>query len=145
MFRSLIGSLVNPNVALSEPDRVVERLANPLQRWLPSKKTKDTVRESVDCLTQLYVYLGNANAHKILASVFGGLKHSASELSQMAFSCAYFLTQGLPCGIIADATIRERARTTILDVLNATDRAALEILTSRRAVDSSERENLQDS
>ena len=144
VFRSLIGSLVNPNVALSEPDRVVERLANPLQRWLPSKKTKDTVRESVDCLTQLYVYLGNANAHKILASYLGDPKHSASELSQMAFSCAYFLTQGLPSGTIADATIRERARTTILDVLNATDRAALEILTSLRAVDSSERENLQE-
>ena len=125
VFRSLIGSLVSPNVALSEPDRVVERLANPLQRWLPSKKTKDIVRESVDCLTQLYVYLDNSNAHKILVSYLDDPRHSASELNQMAFSCAYFLTQGLPGGTSADAIIRERARATILDVLSATDRANL--------------------
>jgi KaiC/GvpD/RAD55 family RecA-like ATPase len=144
VFRSLIGSLVTPNVALSEPDKVVERLANPLQRWLPSKKTKDIVRESVDCLTQLYVYLGNANAHKILISYLGDPRHSASELSQMAFSCAYFLTQGLPNATPADATVRERARATILDVLFATDRAILEVLESLRNVDSAEREGLQE-
>jgi len=144
VFRSLIGSLVNPNVALSEPDRVVERLANPLQRWLPSKKTKDIVRESVDCLTQLYVYLNNANAHKILVSYLDDPRHSASELNQMAFSCAYFLTQGLPGGTSADAIIRERARVTILDVLSATDRAILETLVSLRTTESSEREDLQE-
>jgi hypothetical protein len=144
VFCTLIGSLVNRNVALSEPDRVVERLANPLQRWLPSEKTKDIVRESVDCLTQLYVYLNNANAHKILVSYLSDPRHSASELNQMAFSCAYFVTQGLPGGTSADAIIRERARATILDVLSATDRAILETLVSLRTVDPSEREGLQE-
>ena len=144
VFRSLIGSLVNPRVALSEPDRVVERLANPLLRWLPNKKTKDILRESVDCLTQLYVYLGNANAHKILASYLSDPRHSASELNQMAFSCAYFLTQGLPRGTSADASIRERARATILDVLSAADRAILETLGSLRTAAASEREGLQE-
>jgi hypothetical protein len=62
----------------------------------------------------------------------------------MAFSCAYFLTQGLPGGTSDDATIRERARATILNVLSTTDRAILETLGLLRTVDSSEKEGLQE-
>jgi hypothetical protein len=123
---------------------VVERLANPLERWLPGEKTKDILRVSVDCITQLYVYLKNPNAHQILKSYLRNPQHSASELNQMAFSSVHFLTQGLPGGTSADATIRERARATILDVLRATDRAILETLESLRSVGSSEKESLQE-
>ncbi len=90
------------------------------------------------------MYLKNPNAHQILKSYLRNPQHSASELNQMAFSSVHFLTQGLPGGTSADATIRERARATILDVLRATDRAILETLESLRSVGSSEKESLQE-
>ena len=143
VFSALIRSVVFPNVALAEPDRVVDRLADPLQQWLPGKKTKDIVRDSIDCLTQLYVFLDNAKAHEVLASYLGDPRHSADQLNQIAFSSAYFLLQGLPGGTSNDSAIRRRARATILDVLTAADTEILEILDSLRTSGSAEKEALQ--
>jgi KaiC/GvpD/RAD55 family RecA-like ATPase len=143
VFSALIRSVVFPNVALAEPDRVVDRLAGPLQQWLPSKKTKDIVRDSIDCLTQLYVFLDNEKAHEVLASYLGDPRHSADQLNQIAFSSAYFLLQGLPEGTSNDSAIRRRARATILDVLKATDSAILEILDVLRTPGLAEKEAWQ--
>jgi hypothetical protein len=143
VFGALVRSVVFQNVALAEPDRVVGRLATALDRWPPSTKTKDIVRDAVDCLTQLYVYLDNAKAHLILASYLSNPRQSGAELNQMAFSSTYFLLQGLPGGTSNDSAIRQRARATILDVLTATDRAILEILDLLRTPDSPEKEGLQ--
>ena len=122
---------------------MVERLADSLQQWLPSKKTKDIVRDSVDCLTQLYVYLDNAKAQAVLASYLGDPRHSADQLNQIAFSSAYFLLQGLPGGKSNDSAIRRRARATILDVLKAVDSEVLKILDSLRTSGSAKKEALQ--
>ena len=143
VFSALIRSVVFPNVALSEPDRVVGRLANALHQCVPNKKTKDIIRDSVDCLTQLYVYLDNAKAHLVLDSYLSEPKQSEAELNQMAFSSAYFLLQGLPGGTSNDSAIRRRARATILDVLMATDRAILEIVDALQTLGSGQKEGLQ--
>ena len=65
---ALVRTLRHPFITKREPERVVYSFKRLLLRGLPKERPEDVIGVLVDSLTQLYVFLSESSAEKVLRS-----------------------------------------------------------------------------
>jgi len=109
----------HPFIANRERKRVLQWQADLISRELPQQRREDVLGILANSLTQLYVFMGDEDARKLLTRFESEPTRFSKQLSQMAQSACTGLLQGIVSASTKDADIRSRARNIILAILSA--------------------------
>jgi hypothetical protein len=112
-------SATHPFIANRERKRVLQWQADLMSRELPQQRREDVLGVLANSLTQLYVFMGDEDARKLLIRFESEPTRFSKQLSQMAQSACAGLLQGIESRLTKDADTRSRARNIVLAVLSA--------------------------
>jgi KaiC/GvpD/RAD55 family RecA-like ATPase len=119
---ALVRTIGHPFIAKREPQKIVACFKNVLHRRLPKQRPEDVFEVLVDSLTQLYVYLDEHSADKVLQSFEKSPLRYAKRLQLMASSASAYLTYQIETSDATSSAIRSRAREVESRVIAAVDR-----------------------
>jgi hypothetical protein len=129
---SLAQSVTNPYIGKRERPAVIEWLTSLLGRELPTGRIDDVLNIVAHSLTDLFVFFADESASKAL-EVFE--KHAAKyskELSQIALSATYYLSEGIGTDDKTKSDIRKRAREIWTRALSCADLVIAEYFNTPR-------------
>jgi hypothetical protein len=121
VLASLAQSVSHAYIAKRERDVVIEWQTSLLGRELPTGRTDDVLTIVAHSLTDLFVLFGDANASKALKFFENYPAKYSKELSQIAQSSAYYLSDGIGSDDHTKSDIRARAREIWTRVLSRAD------------------------